>query len=151
MLAFDYGTKRIGVAAGNSSVGTAQGIGIVPVRNGKPDSAKIDDLVTQWQPDCFVIGMPGTETGDSTALIDEIKNFAKLLNRDYHIPVFETDERLSTEESSIRIASLSRKSGRKTNSDLRDMIAAEIILETFLSSTDSAIRNLATDKTAPDS
>ena len=139
MLAFDYGTKRIGVAAGNLNVGTAQGIDIVPVRNGKPDTAKIDELVAAWEPDCFVVGLPRTKTGDGTALSDEIKRFGRLLNQNYRIPVFETDERLSSEESSNRIESLNRRFGKKSKADLRNMIAAEIILETFLSSASDAI------------
>ena len=135
VLAFDYGTQRIGVAAGNRQVGTAQGIDVVIVRDGAPDIDKINDLVDVWKPDCFVVGVPFTESENSMSLVKEIREFVKLLERLYTCPVFETNERLSSEESSNRINALSRRVSNKKKSHLRNMIAAEIILETFLSST----------------
>ena len=135
VLAFDYGTQRIGVAAGNRQVGTAQGIDVVIVRDGTPDMDKINNLVDAWKPDCFVVGVPFTESKNSTSLVKEIREFVKLLEQLYTCPVFETNERLSSEESSNRISALERRVSNKKKSDLRNMIAAEIILETFLSST----------------
>ncbi len=135
VLAFDYGTRRIGVAAGNLQVGTAQGIDAVTVRDGTPDVEKINDLVDVWKPDCFVVGVPHTESQTGTSLVKEIREFVKLLKQRYSRPVFETNERLSSEESSNRINALSRRISNKKKTDLRNMIAAEIILETFLSST----------------
>lgn len=135
VLAFDYGTRRIGVAAGNLPVGTAQGIDVVIVRNGTPDVDKINDLVDAWKPDCFVVGVPYTESKNDANLLNEIGEFVKLLKRLYTRPVYEANERLSSEESSNRINALSRRVSNKKKADLRNMIAAEIILETFLSST----------------
>ncbi len=136
VLAFDYGTRRIGVAAGNLPIGTAQGVDVVIVRDGTPDVEKINDLVDEWKPDCFVVGVPYTESKNDASLLDEIRGFVKLLERLYARPVYETNERLSSEESSNRINALSRRVSNQKKADLRNMIAAEIILETFLSSTD---------------
>lgn len=132
VLAFDYGTQRIGVAAGNRQIGTAQGIDIVHVRNGTPDLEKIKGLVDTWKPDCFVVGVPFTDSDSNGNLSGEIRVFVRMLERVYALPVFETNERLSTEESSNRINALSRRVSNRKKTELRNMIAAEIILETFL-------------------
>ena len=134
VLAFDYGTRTIGVAAGNLKVGTAQGIDVVTVRNGVPDKSKIDELVATWDPDCFVVGVPQSDSNAAATLTGQILRFATGLGDDYRLPVFETNERLSSEESSNRIRSLGRRFGNRKKADLRNMISAQIILETFLTS-----------------
>jgi len=58
VLAFDFGTKRIGVACGQSLTGTAQPLDIIPARDGVPDWAALEALVARWQPDVFVVGLP---------------------------------------------------------------------------------------------
>ena len=140
VLAFDYGTRRIGVATGNCNIGTAQGIAVVPVRDGKPDIAKLDELVATWEPNCFVIGIPfsgtyGEEmlTSSEPAMRSGLRKFIEILSENYHLPVFDVDERLTSEEASNRINDLDRNLDKGKKADLRNMIAAEIILETFLS------------------
>ena len=140
VLAFDYGTKRIGVATGNCDIGTSQGVAVVPVRDGKPDMVKLNELVTTWEPDCFVIGIPFTAnygeeylSSSESALRAGLRKFIEILSENYHLPVFDIDERLTSEEASNRISNLDRNLDKVKKADLRNMIAAEIILETFLS------------------
>ncbi len=137
ILAFDYGTRRIGVAFGNRKSGSAQGIDIVAVRDGHPDQAKIDELVREWSPDCFVVGFPFADSGSDKRLHDEITQFKNLLDGRYALPVYLANERLSSEEASNRMRSIDKRLSDRKKTELRNKIAAEIILETFLSQEDS--------------
>ena len=42
MLAFDFGTRRIGVAVGQTMTGSATAVGTLPARNGAPDWSAVD-------------------------------------------------------------------------------------------------------------
>ena len=44
-LGFDFGTKRIGVASGQSVIGTAGALGPIAARDGIPDWQILDKLI----------------------------------------------------------------------------------------------------------
>jgi len=63
LLAFDYGTRRIGVAAGQDNTGSAQGVATIPTPSAGAQWDKIDALINEWQPDTLVIGLALNGTG----------------------------------------------------------------------------------------
>ena len=134
MLAFDYGTRRIGVAVGLESLGSVRGINTIRVHDGKADERKICNLVNEWQPGKLIVGYPYNDAEKDTPLQQEIKRFSVWLGEKFDLPVHLVDERLSTEESMHRINSASQRVTGNKKMDLRNMVAAEIILETFFSS-----------------
>ncbi|NDH56432.1 MAG: Holliday junction resolvase RuvX, partial [Burkholderiaceae bacterium] len=58
VLGFDYGTKRIGVAVGNSLTGSAQVMSVIHNTNSEQTLQKIKELISEWQPNCLVVGLP---------------------------------------------------------------------------------------------
>lgn len=56
VMGFDFGTKRIGVAFGQTLTGTASALAPVSARDGIPDWQVLDKLMAEWQPDVFLIG-----------------------------------------------------------------------------------------------
>ena len=134
MLAFDYGTRRIGVAVGHESLGSARGIDTIRVHDGKADERKICYLVSEWQPGKLIVGFPHNDAKKDTPLQQEIKSFGAWLGEKFNLPVHLVDERLSTEESMHRIRSAPQRVPSNKKTDLRNMVAAQIILETFFSS-----------------
>ncbi|MFN3298485.1 Holliday junction resolvase RuvX, partial [Caldimonas sp.] len=56
-LAFDYGMKRVGVASGNTLLGTAQPLGTVSAQ-GEARFEALGRLIRQWQPEALVVGVP---------------------------------------------------------------------------------------------
>ncbi len=58
LLCFDFGTKRIGVAVGQSITKTANPLKTVKNSNNKPDWNDIEQLIKEWQPDALVVGIP---------------------------------------------------------------------------------------------
>ncbi len=134
VLAFDYGTKRIGVAAGNSLIGSAEGIGLVDVRNGVVDENKIDALINEWQPKFVVVGLPVVANKGNLLNLRKVRNFGKWLAKRFNLPVHYVDETLTTEEAASRIKQTGTRYSPERKTDLRNMVAAQIILETYFSS-----------------
>lgn len=135
-LGFDFGEKKTGVAVGQRITGTARGLETIPSAN--PDSlwAAIGRLVQIWQPSAFVVGIPRplVEPEQKNPLIGRIERFCRELENRYQIPVFLMDEALSTRESqSIFYTHRSKKSVQFK--DIKDELAAQLILETWLNHT----------------
>jgi len=58
LLAFDFGTKSIGVAVGQRITGTARPLTALKANDGTPDWNLIERLLKEWQPDEAVVGLP---------------------------------------------------------------------------------------------
>ena len=96
VLGFDYGTKRIGVAVGNSLTGSAQALDII--QNTKPDQIhqKIKELILQWQPGCLVVGLPLHPDGAEHAMTKRSRSFGQQLAKQFGKPIHFVDERYSS-------------------------------------------------------
>ena len=117
-LAFDFGTRRIGVASGNTLTGNAQPLRTIDASAGALDA--IGRLVSEWQPDALVVGVPRHPDGAAHANTRRARRFAGELRSRFGLTVHEVDERYSTTEA--RTAS---------RGDL-DAAAAGVILMQFL-------------------
>jgi putative Holliday junction resolvase len=130
ILAFDFGTRRIGLAAGDTLTRTARAISTLDCARGTPWPA-IDKVCADLQPAQLVVGLPLNMDGTPTTLTATARAFAGELEKRYRKPVALVDERLSSREAEAelrgaRAAGLKR--GRTTHADV-DMIAARILLE----------------------
>ncbi|MFG6465498.1 Holliday junction resolvase RuvX [Roseateles sp. BYS87W] len=114
-LAFDFGTKRIGVATGTRLLAAAEPRGTL--RSGDFDA--IAALVRTWQPDALVVGVPRHPDGTPHEMTAKAQNFGRRLAGRYHLPVFEVDERYTSVEAEAQGA------------DDLDAAAAALILEQF--------------------
>ena len=56
LLAFDFGTKSIGVAVGQRITGTARPLTALKANDGTPDWNLIERLLKEWQPDDVIVG-----------------------------------------------------------------------------------------------
>ena len=133
VIAFDFGLKRTGVAIGNTLTGSASPECTLISLHDKPDWDKISQLVTEWQPTQFVVGLPVEEEGQSNPLLKRVERFCNQLNGRYNLPVDQENEQFSSIEASERLT-LQRQSGRKqkVTKDEIDKIAASIILERWM-------------------
>ncbi len=118
-LAFDFGTKRVGVAAGNTLTRSARPLATVAAGATPPFEA-IGKLITEWQPDALLVGVPLHPDGAAHENTRRARRFARQLHGRFQLPVHEVDERYTTTEARARGAR-----------DL-DAAAAAIILEQFL-------------------
>ena len=129
----DFGTRKIGVAVGQTLTRTAMGIAIVPVRNNEVEWDTLDKLVQQWKPGAFVVGVPFSMDGSDNDMTARARNFAKLLTARYDKPCHEIDERLSTRAAREISRDNAELIGKKYNDKTRvDALAAQLLLESWL-------------------
>ena len=97
-MAFDFGTKRTGVAYGSRLLKDAQPQATV---NAEGDArwSQIAQRIQEWQPDALVVGVPFHPDGAAHENTAKAKKFARQLNGRFNLPVFEVDERYSTTEA----------------------------------------------------
>ena len=128
-LAFDVGTRVIGVAIGNRLSGSARALTtLVP-----DDWPRLDALVADWHPDALVVGLPLTLEGGEQPMSERARAFANQLQQRYRLPVHLVDERNTSREAARRFA-LQRARGAAKRKDAAeiDALAAAIILEAWL-------------------
>jgi putative holliday junction resolvase len=130
ILAFDYGTRRIGVASGDTLTRTARPLKTLQCAPSVP-WPQIDHLVQEYHPRQFIVGLPYNMDGTPTPLTKTSRRFATDLKSRYAQPVALIDERLSSREASEQIRrarSQGIKARRATHEDI-DRVAARILLE----------------------
>ncbi|MGO1232260.1 MAG: Holliday junction resolvase RuvX [Marinobacter sp.] len=129
ILAFDFGTRRIGVASGQEMLGTGQPAAMIPARDGIPEWRLIEDLLAEWQPDIVLVGLPLNMDDTENDMCARARKFGKRLHGRYHVPVEMVDERLTSFEAKgdVMAAGGSRDFGRHGVDDR----AAVLILETW--------------------
>lgn len=122
-LAFDFGTRRVGAAAGNSVTGTASPLGTL-AGDGPGRLAAIAALIETWRPDALVVGIPRHPDGQPHDNTRRAERFARQLHGRFRLPVHAVDERYTTVEAqSLGAADL-------------DAASATLILEQFLRTLD---------------
>ena len=132
-MGFDFGTKRIGVAAGQNLTGTAQGIATVSNSTKDGPWEEIQGLIGQWQPDILVVGLPLGKDRTETPLSNTARDFGAELASRFKLPVDYIDETL-TSRAAENLVSEATPSGKRVigkRQELRDQISAELILSTY--------------------
>ncbi len=118
-LAFDFGTKRVGVATGNTLTRQAQPLRTIAAE-GEARFAAIGTLIEEWRPDALVVGVPFHPDGAPHDNTGRARRFGRQLHGRFGLPVHEVDERYTT------------TSARSAGADDLDAAAAAIILEQHL-------------------
>jgi putative holliday junction resolvase len=95
-LAFDFGTRRIGVASGNGLLRQATPL---PTLDAAAAFEAIAVLLREWQPTALVVGVPRHPDGAPHDNTRRAERFARQLRGRFGLPVFEVDERYSTTEA----------------------------------------------------
>lgn len=124
-LAFDFGTRRIGVATGNTLTRTATPLCTVAAADPAARFRALGELIAEWQPAALVIGVPFHPDGAAHDNTARARRFGRQLHGRFGLPVHEVDERYSTTEAAAGGAR-----------DL-DAASAAIILNQFLNAIDS--------------
>ena len=96
VMAFDYGTRRIGVAIGNTLTQTGQPIQIIAENGDDARFRLIEALIQEWQPDQLVVGLPSHPDGAPHEMTAKAKRFGNQLNGRFHLPVNWVDERYTS-------------------------------------------------------
>jgi len=98
LLAFDFGTKRVGVANGSRFTGRGEPLKSIAV-DGEARFQAIAKLIKDWQPDALVIGVPFHPDGAEHEITLRARRFGRQLRSRFRLPVFEVDERYTSVEA----------------------------------------------------
>jgi putative Holliday junction resolvase len=130
VLAFDFGLRQIGVAAGNCETGTSQALTTISARDGIPDWNLIAELISEWQPGCLVVGQPLNMDGSESELSRRAAKFGRRLAERFQLPVQFEDERLSSFEAKEQLQRMGHRGDFRA--EPADSLAAKLILDTWL-------------------
>lgn len=131
-IAFDFGTRRIGIAVTDSGAMIA-----APECTCSPKEwPGIVDALLRAEPCAgLVVGKPGLISGDSTHSSRDIEAFAASLGKRYpDVPVHFVDEDYSSREASAAMVMGGMKKSKRREKGNIDKVAAAIILQRFLDS-----------------
>lgn len=130
IMAFDYGTKRIGIAATDPLQLIASALTTI-----HPD--KVIDYLKNYietnSVSTFVVGMPTRLDGSASQSAPHVVGFVRLLRKTF--PDIETvtiDERFTSKMASASIAQSGMSKKKRQDKSLIDTVSATIILQSYL-------------------
>lgn len=134
LLAFDYGTRRIGVAVGQTLTQSSSAVGVLASRNGAPDWTAVDTCIAQWGPTRLLVGVPYNMDGSETTTTAACRAFGDKLARRSRLPVDFVDERLTSAAAydELRHERRSGTRARRIRPEDIDANAARLLLETWM-------------------
>ncbi len=133
LLAFDFGTRRIGLAIGQSLTATSTALAPISAQDGKPDWVALDKVMETWQPDALIVGIPLNMDGSISDMSRRARKFANRMQDRYQKPCYLTDERLSTSEA--KEIHFSKGGSNNFRKESVDGLAAQIIFDRWINST----------------
>jgi len=96
VMAFDFGTRRIGVAVGNTLTCLGQPIKTIAESSSDAAFKAIQGLLQEWQPNRLVVGLPYHPDGAEHEMSAKARRFGNQLYGRFHLPVEWVDERYTT-------------------------------------------------------
>lgn len=129
-MAFDVGTKRIGVAVADPGGTFAMPATTIERSNLNADLARLRTLLEEYGVDELVIGDPVSLSGERGIAAQKMDEFVERLRTIYTGPIHRVDERMTTAQATKTLiaADVSRAKRKRAV----DAMAAALILETYL-------------------
>lgn len=128
VAAIDFGEKRIGIAVSDQNRKIALPVDIV--EGGKKAIQNIKASLPLKEVDLILVGLPLEMSGKKGPMAVKVEQFAKTLEEALGIPILLVDERLSSKGADVQLKEISLN--RKARSEKIDMVAATLLLQTYL-------------------
>ncbi len=129
-MAFDFGTRHIGMAVGQTLTATAHPLSVLHAKDGQPNWVELIKHIEQWQPGQLIVGLPLNIDGTEGEFCKRARKFARRLAARSACKVLMFDERLSTREA--KNAASSSQVNRNYRESPVDAMAACLILQSWL-------------------
>ena len=126
VLAIDYGTRRVGLAIGDTEVNLALPYGVIERTSDAELLTRLREIVAEEEIDLVIVGEPVTLSGTSSAQTKTSRAFANLLSAGLAVKVTLMDERLTSQ----RADAVTLGAAAPTRS--RDELAAMFLLQDYL-------------------
>jgi putative pre-16S rRNA nuclease len=130
ILAFDFGTRWIGVAVGDTETRLANPLGMFEALSSQKSMAEIEALVREWQPQRLLVGLPLSQDGAEHDMTRRARRFARQLESRFRLPVDLADERLSSAAAEASLRETGR--GGRKHKHTAHALAAQVILQSHL-------------------
>ena len=127
-IGFDFGTKHIGIATGETITAHATPLTTLTVKQNQIPWEQLDEIIQTWQPAACVVGLPTDTEGKDLSITPRVKHFAKALHKRYQLDLYLENEHLSTKEAK----SLLHDRYGVIEKGAVDEMAACVILQSFL-------------------
>jgi putative Holliday junction resolvase len=131
VLAFDFGLKRIGLAAGDTLTRSAGPLPAIAVSPAGPDWSSIERHVRSLHPARLIVGAPYNADGTPGTLAPAARRFAAELEKRFGLQVHLVDERWSSLEANeaLKARRASGERRRRIRREDIDSAAAAVILQ----------------------
>ena len=129
IMAFDFGTQKMGMAVGQSLIESANPLALFPMKDGIPNWDALLKIVKQHQPNLFLVGLPLNMDDSESELSARARKFARRLRHQTNITTHMVDERLTTREARDELDHYQAQ-GRGKNISA-DSIAAALFIESW--------------------
>lgn len=130
ILGVDYGTRRIGLALSDEQAIIAMPLGAVGGGNIEKAMLQIRETCVKNDVSRIVLGFPLNMDGTSGLAANDVTEFASTLRSATGLPVETWDERLTT--AIVERMLLQADTRRAKRKKVRDQLAAQVILQSFL-------------------
>jgi len=129
VLAFDFGTKRTGVAVGDFETRLAHPLTTITAADNRARFAAIEQLIAEWRPVLLVVGIPSHADGTEHPVGKLARRFAQRLQGRFGVRAELVDERLTSSEAEGLLRASGAR-GARLKAGL-DAVAAQRILESY--------------------
>ncbi len=129
VLAFDFGTRRVGIAIGETLLAQARALTTITAETNDARFAAISKLISEWRPARLVVGLPFATDGSEHEMTVRCRRFAHQLEGRFGLPVTLVDERYSSSEADARLTE--KGLAWKARKQQVDALAAQIILQDY--------------------
>jgi|TARA_B100001094_G_scaffold118115_1_gene113902 putative Holliday junction resolvase len=123
IVAFDFGTKKIGVAVGQTATYTSSPLQVILNKDDKVNWNEISSLLNEWKPELIIVGKPLNMDGTDSEIMKQVERFYQKLKKIYDTNYEYIDERLTTFEA--------RQILEDTNINNVDANAAKILIDNW--------------------
>jgi len=129
IMAFDFGTQKMGMAVGQSLIESANPLPLFPMKDGIPNWDELLKIVKSHQPGLFLVGLPLNMDDSESELSTRARKFARRLRHQTNIETLMVDERLTTREARDELVHYQEQGrGKKLSAD---SIAAALLIESW--------------------
>ncbi|ATZ65366.1 MULTISPECIES: Holliday junction resolvase RuvX [Acinetobacter] len=129
IIAFDFGTQKMGMAVGSSLIESATPLALFPMKDGIPNWDELLKIVKQHQPNLFLVGLPLNMDDSESELSTRARKFARRLRHQTNIETVMVDERLTTREARDELEHYQAQGRAKKLA--ADSIAAALFIESW--------------------
>lgn len=129
ILAFDFGTQKMGMAVGSSLIESATPLSLFAMKDGIPNWDELLKIVKQHQPNLFLVGLPLNMDDSESELSSRARKFARRLRHQTNIETLMVDERLTTREARDELEHYQTQGRAKKLA--ADSVAAALFIESW--------------------